>query len=266
MAHIHPTAIIEPGAEIASGARVGPFCHVGAKVMLAGDVELISHVAVAGRTSIGEGTRIFPFASIGHQPQDLKYRGEDSALVIGKRNIIREYVTMNPGTTGGGMVTRVGDDCAFMAGAHVAHDCTVGNHVIMTNNATLAGHVTLGDYVIMSGLSAVHQFVRVGQHAFVGGMTGVERDVIPYGMVMGDRARLVGLNMVGLQRRGFSREDVQSLRSAYQMLFENGNGTLVERVDAVAARFPAVKAVGDIIDFIRADNSRGLVQPKANGG
>ena len=266
MPHVHPTALIEPGAEIASGARVGPYCHVGARVMLANDVELISHVVVAGRTTIGEGTRVFPFASIGHQPQDLKYRGEDSTLVIGRRNIIREYVTMNPGTTGGGMVTRVGDDCAFMAGAHVAHDCTVGNHVIMTNNATLAGHVTLGDYVIMSGLSAVHQFVRVGQHAFVGGMTGVERDVIPYGMVMGDRARLIGLNMVGLQRRGFSREDVQALRTTYQMLFENGNGTLVERVDAVAARFPTVKAVGDIIDFIRADNARGLVQPKANGG
>jgi UDP-N-acetylglucosamine acyltransferase len=266
MPQIHPTAVIEPGAEIASGARVGPYCHIGAEVVLAGDVELISHVVVAGRTSIGEATRIFPFASIGHQPQDLKYKGEESRLVIGRRNIIREYVTMNPGTTGGGMVTRVGDDCAFMAGAHVAHDCTVGNHVIMTNNATLAGHVTLGDYVIMSGLSAVHQFVRVGAHAFVGGMTGVERDVIPYGMVMGDRARLVGLNMVGLQRRGFSREDVQALRNAYQMLFENGSGTLAERVDAVAARFPAVKPVCDIIEFIRADNARGLVQPKANGG
>ena len=266
MPQIHPTAIVEPGAEIASGARVGPYCHVGAEVALACDVELISHVVVAGRTSIGEATRIFPFASIGHQPQDLKYRGEESSLVIGRRNIIREYVTMNPGTIGGGMVTRVGDDCAFMAGAHVAHDCTVGNHVIMTNHATLAGHVTLGDYVIMSGLSAVHQFVRVGSHAFVGGMTGVERDVIPYGMVMGDRARLVGLNMVGLQRRGFSREDVQALRTAYQMLFENGSGTLAERVDAVATRFPAVKPVCDIIDFIRADNARGFVQPKANGG
>lgn len=266
MPQIHPTAVIEPGAEIAPGARVGPYCHVGAKVVLAGDVELISHVVVAGRTSIGEATRIFPFASIGHQPQDLKYKGEESRLVIGRRNIIREYVTMNPGTTGGGMVTRVGDDSLFMAGVHVAHDCIIGEHVIMANNATLAGHVVVGDYAFLGGLSAVHQFVRIGQHVMVGGVTGVERDVIPYGSVMGDRARLVGLNMVGLQRRGFSREDVQALRNAYQMLFENGSGTLAERVEAVAARFPAVKPVCDIIEFIRADNARGLVQPKANGG
>jgi UDP-N-acetylglucosamine acyltransferase len=251
MPQIHPTAIVERGAAIASGARVGPYCHVGAKVELACD---------------GEATRIFPFASIGHQPQDLKYRGEESSLVIGRRNIIREYVTMNPGTTGGGMVTRVGDDSLFMAGVHVAHDCTIGDHVIMANNATLAGHVVIGDYAFLGGLSAVHQFVRIGQHVMVGGVTGVERDVIPYGSVMGDRARLVGLNMVGLQRRGFSREDVQALRIAYQMLFENGSGTLAERVDAVAARFPAVKPVSDIIEFIRADNARGLVQPKANGG
>jgi UDP-N-acetylglucosamine acyltransferase len=266
MPQIHPTAVIERGAEIASGARVGPYCHVGANVVLAEDVELSSHVVVAGRTTVGEATRIFPFASIGHQPQDLKYKGEGSTLVIGRRNIIREYVTMNPGTTGGGMVTRVGDDSLFMAGVHVAHDCTIGDHVIMANNATLAGHVVIGDYAFLGGLSAVHQFVRIGQHVMVGGVTGVERDVIPYGSVMGDRARLVGLNMVGLQRRGFSREDVQALRSAYQMLFENGSGTLSERVEAVAARFPAVKPVCDIIEFIRADNARGLVQPKANGG
>ena len=266
MPQIHPTAIIEPGAELAAGVRVGPYCHVGAKVALGEEVELVSHVVAAGRTSIGAGTRIFPFASIGHQPQDLKYKGEDSALVIGKRNIIREHVTMNPGTTGGGMTTRVGDGCLFMASAHVAHDCLLGDSVIMANNATLAGHVTIGDHAIISGNSAVQQFVRIGPLAFIGGMTGVERDVIPYGMVIGDRARLVGLNIVGLQRRGVSREDIQALRSAYQMLFENGNGTLGERVDAVAARYGEVTPVRDIIDFIRADNARGLVQPKANGG
>jgi len=216
--------------------------------------------------SIGAGTRIFPFASIGHQPQDLKYQGEDSALVIGRRNIIREHVTMNPGTTGGGMVTRVGDNCLFMAGAHVAHDCHLGNHVVMANNVLLAGHVAVGDYAFFAGLSAAHQFTRIGAHAMVGGLTGVERDVIPYGMVMGDRARLVGLNIVGLQRRGFSREDIQALRSAYQMLFEDGTGTLVQRVDATAARYGEVGPVRDLIEFIRADNARGLVQPKANGG
>jgi UDP-N-acetylglucosamine acyltransferase len=266
VAEIHPTAIIERGAEIAHGVHIGPYCHIGAKVVLHDGVELVSHVVVAGRTSIGEGTRIFPFASIGHPPQDLKYRDEDSALVIGKRNIIREYVTMNPGTAGGGMLTRVGDDCAFLASAHVGHDCTVGDHVIMTNNATLAGHIVLGDYVIISGLSAVHQFCRIGRHAFIGGMTGVERDVIPYGLVMGNRARLIGLNIIGLQRRGFSRDDLQTLRTAYQMLFENGDGTLAARVDAVAARFTDVKPVRDIVDFVRADNARGFVQPeKANG-
>ena len=268
MPHIHPTAIVERGAEIADSARIGAYCHVGPQVVLGDTVELISHVVVAGRTSIGEGTRIFPFASIGHPPQDLKYQGEDSALIIGRRNTIREQVTMNPGTTGGGMVTRVGDDCAFLASAHVAHDCLVGNHVIMVNNATLAGHVTVGDHAIIGGLSAVHQFVRIGAHAMIGGMTGVERDVIPYGSVLGNRARLVGLNIVGLQRRGFSREEIQALRTAYQMLFGEDTGTLAERAAEVTARFPEVKPVADIIDFIRAENSRGLVlQPKAvNGG
>jgi UDP-N-acetylglucosamine acyltransferase len=266
MAQIHPTAIVEPGATLAASARIGPYCVVGAKVELGEEVELLSHVVVAGRTSIGAGTRIFPFASIGHQPQDLKYQGEDSVLVIGRRNIIREHVTMNPGTTGGGMVTRVGDNCLFMAGAHVAHDCHLGNHVVMANNVLLAGHVAVGDYAFFAGLSAAHQFTRIGAHAMVGGLTGVERDVIPYGMVMGDRARLVGLNIVGLQRRGFSREDIQALRSAYQMLFEDGTGTLVQRVDATAARYGELGPVRDLIEFIRADNARGLVQPKANGG
>jgi UDP-N-acetylglucosamine acyltransferase len=262
---IHPTAIVERGAEIAATARIGPYCHLGPKVVLGEAVELLSHVVVAGRTSIGEGTRVFPFASIGQPPQDLKYAGEDSALVIGKHNIIREYVTMNPGTTGGGMVTRIGDHCLFMANAHVGHDCQLGNHIIMANSVPLAGHVVVGDHAAFGGLSAVHQFVRIGQHAYVGGLTGVERDVIPYGLVMGDRARLTGLNIVGLQRRGFSREDIQALRVAYQMLFENGDGTLAGRVDAVAARYGEVKAVSDLVDFMRADNARGFVQPKSNG-
>src|ERR1700731_4684334 len=160
MAQIHPTAIVEPGASLAASARIGPYCVVGAKVELGEEVELLSHVVVAGRTSIGAGTRIFPFASIGHQPQDLKYRGEDSPLVVGKRNIIREHVTMNPGTTGGGLVTQIGDGCLFMASVHIAHDCTIGDNVIMANNATLAGHVVVGDYAIFGGLSAAQQFTR----------------------------------------------------------------------------------------------------------
>ncbi len=269
MAQIHPTAIVEPGARLDDTVAIGPYCHVGGDVALADGVTLHAHVVVAGRTTIGANTRIFPFASIGHQPQDLKYAGEASQLVIGRDNVIREHVTMNPGTTGGGMVTRVGDRCLFMVGAHVAHDCQVGDNVVMANNATLAGHVVVADYAILGGLSAVHQFVRIGQNAMIGGMSGVERDVIPYGSVMGDRARLSGVNIVGMQRRGFSREEIQALRNAFQLLFADA-GTLSERVDEVAERFAEFRPVRDIIDFIRADSSRAICQPgervKGNGG
>jgi UDP-N-acetylglucosamine acyltransferase len=265
MSDIHPTAIVEPGAELGATTKIGPFCHVGRHVHLGENVELISHVAVAGRTVIGEGTRVFPFASIGHQPQDLKYKGEESRLLIGRNNVIREQVTINPGTEGGGMVTKIGDSCLFMVGVHVAHDCLIGNAVIMANNATLAGHVKVGDFAVFGGLSAIHQFVRIGQYAMVGGVTGVERDVIPYGSVLGDRARLSGLNIVGMQRRGFSREEIQGLRNAYQALFESEQGTFAERVAAVATRFAGVRPVEDVLHFIKEESSRGLVQPKSNG-
>jgi UDP-N-acetylglucosamine acyltransferase len=267
MPEIHPSAVVAPGARLAASVKIGPFCHVGGDVEIGEGVELISHVALAGRTAIGEGTRIFPFASIGHQPQDLKFHGEPSLLVIGKGNTIREHVTINPGTEGGGMATRVGDGCLFMVGVHVAHDCKIGNNVIMANNATLAGHVVIGDYAVFGGLSAVHQFVRIGQHAMVGGVTGVERDVIPYGSVMGDRARLSGLNIIGMQRRGFSREEIQALRTAYQMLFQSeANGTFAERVAAVAERYPDTRPVREVLDFIAVDSSRGLTQPKPSDG
>ena len=266
MPQIHPTAIVEPGASVAQTAKIGPYCTIGAKVEIGENVELVSHVAVAGRTSIGDGTRIFPFSSIGHQPQDLKFKGEDSRLIIGRNNLIREHVTMNPGTSGGGMVTKVGDECLFMVGAHVAHDCILGDHVIMANNATLAGHVHIEDYAMFGGLSAVHQFVRVGRHAMIGGVTGVERDVIPYGSVVGDRARLSGLNIVGLQRRGFTREEIQSLRAAYQMLFGSDAGTFAERLEQVAKQFPDAGPVRDVLDFARGESIRGLCQPKPNGG
>jgi UDP-N-acetylglucosamine acyltransferase len=266
MPDIHSTSVVEAGAEVAASVKIGPFCHVGREVALGERVELLSHVAVVGRTAIGDGTRIFPFASIGHQPQDLKYKGEESRLVIGRDNIIREYVTMNPGTAGGGMVTHIGDGCLFMVGVHVAHDCAIGNGVIMANNATLGGHVVVGDYAVFGGLSAVHQFVRIGQHAMVGGVTGVERDVIPYGSVLGDRARLSGLNIVGMQRRGFSRDEIQALRNAYQLLFEGENGTFAERLETVAQRFPGIRPVEDVLRFIRADSSRGIVQPQPKAG
>ena len=266
MPQIHPTAIVAPGALLAEDVIVGPYCIVGEDVTLAAGVTLGSHAVIDGRTIIGDGTRVFPFASIGLEPQDLKYRGEQSELVIGRNNTIREYVTMNPGTAGGGMVTRVGDNCLFMVGAHVAHDRQIANHVIMANNATLAGHVVVEEYAVLGGLCAIHQYVRIGKHAMIGGMSGVERDVIPYGQVMGERARLYGLNIIGMQRRGFSREDIQGLRNAYQILFSS-DGTLSDRVTEAAERFTGIGPVDDIIDFIRADSSRAICQPKgANGG
>jgi UDP-N-acetylglucosamine acyltransferase len=266
MSQIHPTAIIEPGAALADDVVIGPYCVIGAHVSLAAGVELKAHVVIDGRTAIGERTRIFPFASIGFETQDMKYKGEPSSLDIGHDNTIREHVTINPGTEGGGMVTRIGNHCLLMVGAHVAHDCQIGDHVILVNNATLGGHVVMEDYSILGGLSAVHQFVRIGRHAMIGGMSGVERDVIPYGLVMGDRARLNGLNIIGMQRRGFTREDIQSLRTAYTCLFGD-TGTLAERADEVARRFAGVVPVDDVVTFIRADSSRAICQPKgANGG
>jgi len=253
-------AVVEKGAKLADDVKIGPFCTVGAEVELDSGVELVSHVAVAGRTYIGARTRIFPFASIGHIPQDKKYRGEQSRLLVGEDNVIRESVSMNPGTEGGGMETVIGDRNLFMLGAHVGHDCKVGNDTVFANNATLAGHVTVGDFATLGGLCAVHQYCRIGPHAFVGGMTGVERDVIPYGMVVGDRARLVGLNLRGLQRRGFSKDEINALRSAYERLFAH-DATFQERVAEIAESYADFAAVGEVIDFIRADSSRALVQP-----
>ena len=266
MPQIHPTAIVAPGATLAEDVAIGPYCVVGDEVVLGAGVKLMAHVVIDGDTTIGERTRIFPFASIGLEPQDLKYAGEKSSLVIGRNNTIREHVTMNPGTAGGGLVTRIGDNGLFMVGVHVAHDCQIGDHVIMANNSTLAGHVVVEDYALLGGLSAVHQFVRIGRHAMIGGMSGVERDVIPYGQVMGDRARLSGLNIIGMQRRGFSREDIQALRSAYQFLF-SADGTFNDRVNEIAERFGGIGPVDDMIAFIRADSTRAICQPKGpNGG
>lgn len=258
---IHPSAIVEDGASLGADVRIGPFCLVGKDVTLGDGVELISHVTVAGHTTIGAETRIWPFASIGHQPQDLKFAGEASYLEIGARNMIREHVTMNAGTTGGGLHTRVGDDGLFMMGSHVGHDCQLGNNVIMANNATLAGHVTLGDHAFMGGLSAVHQFARIGAHAMVGGMTGVEKDVIPFGLAIGNRADLGGLNVVGMRRRGFDKTAVQTVREAYRAIFV-GEGTLAERAAAVAESHGGVPAVREITDFVLADTSRHFCTPR----
>lgn len=260
--NIHPTAIIEDGAQLGQGVAVGPFCHIGAEVEIGDGTSLHSHIVIAGRTQIGAACTIYPFASIGHQPQDLKYHGEASRLQIGDRNQIREYVTMHPGTEGGGMLTKVGDDGLYMIGAHIAHDCQLGDHVILANNATLAGHVVVEDYAFLGGLCAVHQFVRIGKHAMIGGMSGVENDVIPYGLVMGERARLSGLNLVGLERRGFDKGDINQLRKAYKFLF-GGDGTFADRMATISdEQQDSDNLVTQMMDFIKTESSRGICQPK----
>jgi UDP-N-acetylglucosamine acyltransferase len=265
MVDIHPSSVISSKATLGKGVRIGPFSVVGPDVVLQDSVVLHSHAVVEGRTRVGVGTEIFPFASIGHRPQDLKYAGEPSELVIGANNTIREYVTMNPGTEGGGMVTRVGDSCLFMVGAHVAHDCQIGDRVIMANNATLAGHVVIEDDAIIGGLAAVHQFVRIGRRAMVGGMSGVEHDVIPFGLVMGERATLKGLNVVGLKRGGFARDDIQSLQSAYDAIFAQ-RGTVAERLCEIERQFRENATVGELLAFVRSDSSRALCKPKPEHG
>ena len=260
MADIHSTAIIEDGADLADDVVVGPYCHVGPRVCIGSGGRLLSHVVVTGNTTIGSGVTIYPFASVGHQPQDLKYKGEDSALTIGHDVTIREHVTINPATQAGRMITEIGDHCLLMVGSHVAHDCVLGNHVILVNNATLAGHVEIGDYAIIGGLSAVHQYVRIGRHVMIGGMSGVENDIIPYGSAVGNRAFLSGLNLVGLKRRGFSRDTIHALRTAYRLLFAQ-EGSFSERVEDVSCSYTDVEPVMEIIAFIRGDSQRALCQP-----
>lgn len=263
MTQIHPTALIDKGAQIGKNVQIGPFCCVGPDVVLGDGVRLISHVVIDCRTHIGAETVIYPFASI--QPtQDLKYKGEPSRLVIGEKNTIREYVTLQPGTAGGGMTTKIGNNNLFMIASHVAHDCQIGNHVILSNGATLGGHVHIGDHAILGGLSAVHQFVRIGAHAIIGGMSGVERDVIPYGHVKGERANLSGLNLIGLKRRGFSAAVIQELRTAYQELFENTVHPLVDRVAAVAEKYAQNEDIMQLVAFIRQDSARSLCLPQSS--
>ncbi|MEQ1648778.1 MAG: acyl-ACP--UDP-N-acetylglucosamine O-acyltransferase [Hyphomicrobiaceae bacterium] len=261
-AAIHPTAIVDKGAEIGAGVEIGPFCHIGAKVKVGDGVKLISHVVLAGRTTIGNNTRIFPFASLGHEPQDLKYKGEATTLTIGANCTIREGVTMNPGTAGGGNVTFVGDGCTFLANSHVGHDCRVGSHVIFSNNVMLAGHCTVGDFVIIGGGAGVHQFSRIGHHAFIGGLAGVENDVIPYGMALGNRAGLAGLNIIGMKRLNFNREQIHNLRQAYRLLFSN-EGTLAERLaDVEDDKIASDQYVREILNFIKAPSDRSICMPR----
>jgi UDP-N-acetylglucosamine acyltransferase len=261
MTDIHKTALVEEGAELGKNVKVGPFSIVGPQVQLGDGVEVKSHVVIGGQTEIGANSIIYPFSAIGLPPQDLKYCGEESQLLVGPNTIIREHVTMNPGTEGGGLVTRTGSNGLFMIGAHIAHDCQIGDHVILVNNVTLGGHVVVGDHAILGGLSAVHQFVRIGAHAMVGGMSGVENDVIPYGSVTGNRAHLMGLNIVGLKRRNFERATIHDLRNAYRSLFAE-EGTLQERLEDVAELFSENPYVMEIVEFVRAATSRAICQPK----
>lgn len=257
---IHPSAIIDPKAQLGVNVKIGPYSVVGANVQLHDNVELKSHVVVEGNTTIGEGTVIYPFASIGHAPQDLKFKDEPSVLIIGKNNKIREHVTMNPGTEFGGMKTIVGDNCLFMMSTHVAHDCIVGNHVILANNATLGGHVVVGDHVLIGGLAAVHQFIRIGSYAVIGGMSGVESDVIPYGRVKGERAFLAGLNLIGLERNGFNKDQIKNLQRAFNQLFGD-EGTMDQRIEMVSSDFNSDQAVKEIIEFARGKNRFPLCAP-----
>lgn len=260
MPDVHATALVHDGARIGAGVEIGPYCIVGPHVALGQGVRLTSHVVVDGHTEIGEHCTVHPFASLGGPPQHLAHNGEPTRLVIGPRNDIREHVTMNTGTAMGRGVTTVGADGLYMVGSHVAHDCIVGNHVVFANNATLGGHVQIGDHVFMGGLSAVHQWTRVGRHAFVGGLAAVTRDVIPYALI-GNDGHLQGMNLVGLKRRGFARETINDLRTAYRLLFAE-EGTLQERLADVARVFGQSPEVMEIVDFIRAEASRPLTLPK----
>jgi UDP-N-acetylglucosamine acyltransferase len=258
---IHPSAIIEDGAEIGPDCRIGPFCHIGAHVRLGAGVRLHSHVVVSGESVIGDETEIWPFASVGSQPQDLKFAGEKTRLRIGARNMIRESVSINPGTLGGGSLTEIGDDCLFMLGTHVGHDCKVGNRVVVANHASLAGHVTVGEGAIIGGLAGIHQFVRIGEGAIIGALSMVVADVIPYGSVIGERARLAGLNLIGLKRREIDRAEIASLRAAYKALF-GGDGPLRARAEQLLPEAPNAY-VENMLGFILSDSERSFCTPKA---
>jgi UDP-N-acetylglucosamine acyltransferase len=259
-ARIHPSAAVEAGARLGQGVKIGPFCHVGPRAELGDGVELKSHVAVAGNTRIGARTRVFPFASLGHEPQDLKFRGEENSLVIGADCLIREGVTMNPGTVANQGRTIVGDNCAFLANSHVAHDCVLGDGVIFSNNVMLAGHCTIGDHVIVGGGAGIHQFCRIGANAFVGALSGVENDVIPFGMTIGNRARLAGLNLVGMKRAGVTRESIHNARRAFRELFDGGK-PLQEAAEALDAALAADTVVARILAFIRQGGDRAFCTP-----
>jgi UDP-N-acetylglucosamine acyltransferase len=259
---IHPSAIVASGASIGTGVRIGPFCHVGPDAIIEDGATLISHVVVDGHARIGAGAVLYPFCTLGMAPQDLKYRNEPTGAEVGARTQIREHVTIHRGTVTGKGTTRVGADCMIMAVAHVAHDCQIGDGVVIANNVVMGGHVSIGDNAVIGGSAAIHQYVRIGRAAMIGGVAGVEADVIPFGTVLGNRARLVGLNVIGLRRRGFERAQIQTLRAAFRLLFR-GAGVFAQRVATVREQFGSEKLVAEVLGFIDAAGPRGLIRSAA---
>ncbi len=256
---IHPTAIVAEGAELADGVSIGPWCTVGPHVRIGAGTRLVSHVVVDGHASIGEGAVLYPFCTVGLAPQDLKYKGEPTRCEIGPRTQIREHCTIHRGTVTGSGVTRVGADCLLMAVVHVAHDCALGDGVIIANNVVMGGHVEIGDGAVIGGSAALHQFVRIGRGAMVGGVSGVEADVIPFGSVIGNRARLAGLNVIGLRRRGVDRPRLHAIRAAFRTLF-GGEGVFAQRLEAVRTEHAGDPLVAEMLAFIGAPSKRGLIR------
>jgi UDP-N-acetylglucosamine acyltransferase len=255
---IHPTAIVHPGAELGSGVRVGPYSIIEDQVVIGAGTEIGPHVVIKPFTTIGEDCRIFQFSSVGDVPQDLKFKGEETQLIIGNRNIIREYVTLNRGTAGGGGVTRLGDNNVILAYAHIAHDCIIGDNVVMSNGATLAGHIEVEDHAILGGLAAVHQFVKIGTYAIVGGKSAVAKDVPPYVIAAGNRARLYGLNLVGLKRKGFAQDTISALKRTYRLFFRSGL-TIAQAQEAASRELPDIPEVNRFLAFIRK-SQRGITR------
>ncbi len=257
---IHKTSHIDPKAKILNNVKIGPFCFIGPNVVLNENIELISNVHIEGNTTIGKNTKIFPFASIGTEPQDLKFKGEKNSLSIGENNIIREYVTINPGTEGGGSKTEVGNNCLFMISSHIAHDCKIGNNVIIANNVPLGGHVTIEDSVVIGGNSAVQQFTRIGRLAMIGGMTGVLKDVIPFGLSIGNRNFLQGLNLIGLRRQKYENQKIIGLDKAYKEIFASKN--LYENLSRINGEYKDNELVKEVIAFIEKDKKRPICSPQ----
>jgi UDP-N-acetylglucosamine acyltransferase len=256
---VHPTALVARGAELGRGVRIGPYCTVGADAVIEDRAQLVSHVVVDGHTRIGPDAVLYPFCTVGLAPQDLKYAGQPTRCEIGARTQVREHCTIHRGSVSGKGITRVGADCLLMAVAHVAHDCTVGDHVIIANNAVMGGHVGIGDHAVIGGAAAIHQFVRIGRAAMIGGVSGVEADVIPFGSVIGNRARLAGLNVVGLKRRGFDKAQIQLLHNAFRDLFRR-DGVFAQRLAAVRANYGDEALIAEVLAFVDAPSHRGLIR------